>query len=104
MANYNIYLETEREKYALLDLARKIQAKITGVSGCGPGYYIQLDADQEQADWINRNLYTEAMHRMTAPEAWAAWKAGRMTVQQLFTWQQQHGVCFNERGEVVPLP
>lgn len=102
MANYNIYLETEREKYALLDLARKIQAKITGVSGCGTGYYIQLDADQEQADWINRNLYTEDMHRMSAAQAWAAWKTGRLTMGQLATWQERHGVYFSPAGEVLP--
>lgn len=100
MTNYNIYLETEREKYALINLARKIGATITGVSGCGSGYYIQMDALEDQADYINRNLYTEKIHRMSAREAWAAWKAQQLTVCQLSTWQEQHGMYFNENGEI----
>lgn len=56
MNNYNIYLPTEGEKYALLDLARSTGAKITGVSGCGTGYYIQIAATPEQVYTINRQL------------------------------------------------
>ena len=56
MQNYNIYLETENEKYAFLDLARAAGAKITGVSGCGTGYYIQLNATPAQAHIINKRL------------------------------------------------
>lgn len=56
MQNYNIYLETEGEKYALIELARAAGAKITGVSGCGTGYYIQLQATPAQAHTINARL------------------------------------------------
>ena len=56
MQNYNIYLATETEKYAVLDLARAAGAKITGVSGCGTGYYIQMAATPEQAHAINLRL------------------------------------------------
>ena len=53
MYNYSIYLNTEREKYAFIDIARTAGAKITDVSGCGPGYHICMDATPAQADKIN---------------------------------------------------
>lgn len=56
MQNYNIYVNTENEKYNIMDLARAAGAKITGVSGCGTGYYIQLDATPAQAHAINLQL------------------------------------------------
>lgn len=56
MNNYNIYLNTEEEKYAFLSLAKASGAKITGVSGCGAGYYIQLSATPEQAFTINNAI------------------------------------------------
>ena len=56
MQNYNIYLATENEKYNFMRLARAAGAKITGVSGCGTGYYIQLDATPAQAHEINLTL------------------------------------------------
>lgn len=56
MNNYNIYLATESEKYGLMETARAAGAKITGVSGCGAGYYIQLAATPEQVYIINRTL------------------------------------------------
>lgn len=56
MQNYNIYLETDREKYAFMTLARSVGARITGVSGCGIGYYIQLQATPTQAHTINIRL------------------------------------------------
>ncbi len=56
MNNYNIYLATEGEKYNLLNMAREIGAKITGVSGCGTGYYIQIQATPAQVYTINRRL------------------------------------------------
>lgn len=56
MHNYNIYLATENEKYDFMKLARAAGATITGVSGCGAGYYIQLDATPDQADAINAAL------------------------------------------------
>ena len=51
--NYSIYLETETEKYTFIRIARGAGATITGVSGCGPGYYIQIDATEDQAARIN---------------------------------------------------
>ncbi len=56
MQNYNIYVNTENEKYNILNLARAAGAKITGVSGCGTGYYIQMDATPTQAHAINLEL------------------------------------------------
>ena len=56
MQNYNIYLSTETEKYNFMALARSAGAKITGVSGCGTGYYIQLQATPAQAHIINGKL------------------------------------------------
>ena len=60
MNNYNIYLATEAEKYDFLALTRILGAKITGVSGCGPGYYIQLQASPEQVHQINKRLAVTA--------------------------------------------
>lgn len=56
MNNYNIYLATEPEKYNVIEIARAAGAKITGVSGCGSGYYIQLNATPEQVYTINAAL------------------------------------------------
>ena len=56
MTNYNIVATTEEIKYKILDVIRAAGAVLTGVSGYGSGYYIQLDATQEQADQINSAL------------------------------------------------
>ena len=56
MKNYNIYAATENDKYTIIDVIRNAGAVLTAVSGCGAGYYIQLDANQEQADTINKRL------------------------------------------------
>ena len=60
MMNYNIYTNTENEKYRIIDIIRSTGAVLTGVSGCGSGYYIQLDATAAQADRINELL--EVLH------------------------------------------
>lgn len=60
MNNYNIVASTEAEKYKLLNLIRATGATVTGVSGYGSGYYIQLDATPAQADEINRRLEVSA--------------------------------------------
>ena len=56
MKNYNIVASTEEIKYKILEVIRTAGAVLTGVSGYGSGYYIQLDATQEQADRINNAL------------------------------------------------
>lgn len=56
MNNYNIYLQTENEKYSFMNLARSVGALVTNVSGCGTGFYIQIDATDAQADAINKRL------------------------------------------------
>jgi len=56
MNNYSIYLATETEKSNLIQVARNYGATITAVSGCGTGYYIQLNATEEQAQQINNTL------------------------------------------------
>ena len=49
MYNYNITAATETEKYNIIDLIRAVGATLTGVSGYGSGYYIQLNATPLQA-------------------------------------------------------
>ena len=56
MNNYNIMAHTEKQKYNIINIIREAGAVLTGVSGCGTGYYIQLDATPEQADNINLML------------------------------------------------
>lgn len=60
MSNYNIVCNTESEKYAIIGIIRATGAVLTGVSGYGTGYYIQLDATPAQADEINRRLEVTA--------------------------------------------
>ena len=52
MTNYNIVASTEGEKYRIIDAIRAAGAVLTGVSGYGSGYYIQLDATPRQAETI----------------------------------------------------
>ena len=59
MNSYSLYRETEREKYRMLEIIRKAGATLTGVSACGSGYYIQIDATPEQADAINNMIDAE---------------------------------------------
>lgn len=101
MENYNIYLETEAEKYDFMRAVREAGAKLVGVSGCCAGYYIQIEATPGQADYINKTWYRAEIDAYTAGEAWAAWKAGRLTVCQLATWQERHGVYFDATGQEV---
>lgn len=56
MRNYSMFLATEPEKYRAIAIIRAAGAVLTGVSGCGTGYYIQIDATPAQADEIARNL------------------------------------------------
>lgn len=56
MHNYNITATTENEKYYLIDLIRSTGATVTGVSGYGNGYYIQLNATPLQVSSINMAL------------------------------------------------
>jgi hypothetical protein len=56
MNNYNIMAHTEKQKYNIINIIREAGAILTGVSGCGTGYYIQIDATPEQADNINLML------------------------------------------------
>lgn len=56
MNNYNIIAGTEAQKYNIIKIIRQAGAVLTGVSGCGSGYYIQIDATPEQADNINLML------------------------------------------------
>ena len=56
MNNYNIIAGTETQKYNIINIIRQAGAILTGVSGCGSGYYIQIDATPEQAENINLML------------------------------------------------
>lgn len=92
MKNYNIVASTEADKYSILETIRAAGATLTGVSGYGSGYYIQMDATEDQADYINRFLYTSEIHNMNAAQVLQAWKNQELTVHQVVTWQQRHGV------------
>ena len=60
MTNYNIVASTEEMKYKILDVIHAAGAVLTGVSGYGSGYYIQLNATPEQAERINNALQEAA--------------------------------------------
>ena len=61
MQAYNLYRETEAEKYQVINIIRKAGATLTGVSACGTGYYIQLDATEKQAETINNMIDMEGV-------------------------------------------
>lgn len=54
--NYNLYVSTEPEKYTAIHIILTEGATLDAVSGCGPGYYIQITATPEQAAEINKKL------------------------------------------------
>lgn len=56
MQSYNIVATTEAEKYRIIEVIRSTGATLTGVSGYGSGYYIQLNATSLQASAINMEL------------------------------------------------
>lgn len=56
MHNFHIVANTETEKYRLLSIIRAAGAVLTGVSGYGTGYYIQINATAEQASEIDRMI------------------------------------------------
>ena len=56
MNNYNIVANTETEKQSILQAIKTSGAVLTGVSGYYTGYYIQLDATEEQANKLNSLL------------------------------------------------
>lgn len=56
MNNYNIVANTEHEKYVIMGMIRDAGAEITGVSGYGNGYYIQLLATPMQVTKLNAEL------------------------------------------------
>lgn len=62
---YNLYRETATEKYEALAMIRRAGATVTGVSGCGTGYYIQLNATPEQASELDRMIF-EAQRKEVA--------------------------------------
>lgn len=60
MHNYSIVAQTETDKYRIMSIIRAAGALLTGVSGYGPGYYIQITATTEQAEKINNMIDMEA--------------------------------------------
>jgi hypothetical protein len=56
MKNYHIIAPTEREKYEIINAIRAAGAVLTGVSGYGAAYYIQLDATDNQLQTLNKAL------------------------------------------------
>ena len=60
MHNFHIVANTETEKYRLMSIIRAAGALLTGVSGYGRGYYIQIAATTEQAETINNMIDMEA--------------------------------------------
>ena len=53
MKNYSIYLSTENEKNKFTRVTRIYGAEVAAVSGCGNGYYIQINATENQVNKIN---------------------------------------------------
>lgn len=60
MYNFHIVANTETEKYRLMSIIRAAGALLTGVSGYGTGFYIQITATAEQAEKINNMIDMEA--------------------------------------------
>ena len=56
MNNYHIIANTEEDKYKFISIIRAAGAILTGVSGYGNGYYIQIDATTEQAEEIRWHI------------------------------------------------
>jgi hypothetical protein len=56
MNNYNIVASTEKEKYSIISMIRAAGAVLTGVSGYGSGYYIQLEATPAQVMLLNKRI------------------------------------------------
>ena len=56
MNAYSLYCATAAEKYDAMRIARAAGATVTGVSGCGTGYYIQIEATAAQAETINEMI------------------------------------------------
>ena len=56
MNNYNIVASTENEQSSIITMIRAAGAVLTGVSGYGSGYYIQLEATPAQVMQLNRRL------------------------------------------------
>jgi hypothetical protein len=56
MNNYNITVNTEKEKYEVINQIKSVGAILTGVSGYYDGYYIQLNATPEQVHVLNKML------------------------------------------------
>ena len=56
MNNYNIVAGSEAEKYRIIRMIRDAGATLTGVSGYGRGYYIQLSATPLQVAALNKAL------------------------------------------------
>lgn len=56
MNAYSLYRATAAEKYDAMRIVRAAGATVTGVSGCGTGYYIQITATSEQAATINEMI------------------------------------------------
>jgi hypothetical protein len=50
---------------------------------------------------LENGKYTETIHNMDAGQIWAAWKKQQLNMGQVATWQLQHNLYFNEKGEVI---
>ena len=73
----------------------------SSVTAAATANYIQFDATPEQADYINRFIYNDGIHNMSADEIRAAWHAGNLTVYQVLEWQTQHNILLEM--EVAPV-
>ena len=92
MKNYHIVAATERDKYLTMDAIRAAGGIITNVSGYGSSYYINFDATEDQADYIDRMTYSSDIHNLDTAGILAAWAAGKVTVFHMLEWQTRHGV------------
>ena len=89
--DYNIVLDTEREKYDFITAAVSAGAKVTDVSGYGPRYHVSIEATADQVLLINKTWYSPALHDLTADQVRRAWRSGELSMGQVVTWQERHG-------------
>lgn len=65
MKTYNIVLDTQKEKYAVIDLLRREDIEITNIAGYYDGYIIHFLYNENTEDnIILDNKIQNALHKM----------------------------------------
>lgn len=50
---------------------------------------------------LENGKYTLVIHNMNAFQIWDAWKKQQLSMGQVATWQYNHNLFFNEKGEII---